>query len=88
MVCSKHFVDGIPTIENPYPSLEMGYEKPTANTKRKLLRMDVAADPIDSDSGGWDELESIDDSFLNYHNDTLIGDPCNVFRDKIVLLLR
>eukprot|EP00112_Aurelia_sp_Birch-Aquarium-sp1_P013366 Seg2834.5 transcript_id=Seg2834.5/GoldUCD/mRNA.D3Y31 product="hypothetical protein" pseudo=true protein_id=Seg2834.5/GoldUCD/D3Y31 len=29
MVCSKHFVDGKPTPENPMPTLNLGYEKPT-----------------------------------------------------------
>lgn len=25
-VCSEHFVDGIPTSKNPYPSLKLGYD--------------------------------------------------------------
>lgn len=25
-VCSDHFVDGIPTPENPFPSLKLGYD--------------------------------------------------------------
>ena len=25
-VCSEHFVDGIPTVENPNPTLKLGYE--------------------------------------------------------------
>ena len=28
LVCSKHFVDRLPTLENPDPTLGLGYEKP------------------------------------------------------------
>jgi len=24
-VCSLHFVDGVPSVENPYPTLNLGY---------------------------------------------------------------
>ncbi|XP_046336504.2 uncharacterized protein LOC124118438 [Haliotis rufescens] len=34
-VCSLHFVDGRPTPENPYPSLNLGY----ADTERKVKRL-------------------------------------------------
>ena len=37
-LCSKHFVDGIPTLENPNPSLCMGYQLPVKTPRRELNR--------------------------------------------------
>ena len=36
MVCSQHFVDGMPTVENPYPALHLGYEVPFKKARRTL----------------------------------------------------
>ena len=36
-VCSLHFVDGIPTCENPYPSLNLGYSNDKPVLKRRQL---------------------------------------------------
>lgn len=38
MVCSCHFVDGRPTLENPNPTIELGYEKPANKARRVLIR--------------------------------------------------
>ena len=38
LVCSRHFVDGAPTLNNPDPSLELGYEKPVKKVRRALIR--------------------------------------------------
>ena len=38
MVCSEHFVNGMPTDENPYPSLRLGYEPPPKRARRVVLR--------------------------------------------------
>ena len=35
-VCSVHFVDGVPTEQNPYPTLQLGYEV-TVSTRRKII---------------------------------------------------
>ena len=59
MVCSKHFVDEIPTNENPFPTLNVGYEKPPVFNRRELIRMDITADPIDSENERLDEVESV-----------------------------
>ena len=37
-VCSKHFVDGVPTVAHPDPSLHMGYDLPQKKSKRELFR--------------------------------------------------
>ena len=38
MVCSIHFVDGRPTLENPNPTLDLGYDKPAKRPRRELVR--------------------------------------------------
>ena len=38
MVCSKHFVDGHPTLENPNPTLHLGYERPIKKARRTFIR--------------------------------------------------
>ncbi|KAL3889004.1 hypothetical protein ACJMK2_001363, partial [Sinanodonta woodiana] len=40
-VCSKHFIDGRPTAQNPIPVLEMGYQPvtPTTPGRRPLKRL-------------------------------------------------
>ena len=40
-VCSFHFVDKAPTLENPYPTLYLGYEKPPEKKRRRVVRMIV-----------------------------------------------
>lgn len=37
-VCSRHFIIGMPTTENPIPQVELGYKKPVTAGRRKLLR--------------------------------------------------
>ena len=37
-VCSEHFVDGIPTVENPNPTLKLGYELKQTKPRRTLFR--------------------------------------------------
>ena len=41
MVCSEHFVDGMPTYENPNPSLRLGYEPPPKKARRVVLRPEI-----------------------------------------------
>ena len=37
-VCSEHFVDGIPTVENPNPTLKLGYDLNKAKPRRTLFK--------------------------------------------------
>ena len=37
MVCSKHFIDGMPTSKNPHPALKLGYELPAKKARRTLV---------------------------------------------------
>ena len=41
MVCSEHFVDGIPTAENPYPTL--GFRKHERAHRRELVRREIVS---------------------------------------------
>ena len=41
MICSKHFADGQPTLANPNPSLDLGYDKPAKKPRRALVRENV-----------------------------------------------
>ena len=78
----KHFVDGIPTNENPFPTLNMGYEKPPVCSRRELIRMDITADPIDSDNELLDEMECVGNQIPIDHWYSLAGDPCAACFDK------
>ena len=35
-VCSVHLIDGVPTEQNPYPTLQLGYEV-TVSTRKKII---------------------------------------------------
>ena len=37
-VCSRHFVDGIPTVGNPDPALQLGYDAMKVTTRREVFR--------------------------------------------------
>ena len=43
LVCSLHFVDGKPTLGNPNPSINVGYEKPAKKARPKLVRHEPTA---------------------------------------------
>ena len=40
-VCSEHFVDKIPTPENPFPSLKLGYTTEEKPKRRELFRQKI-----------------------------------------------
>ena len=42
VVCSDHFVDKRPTLENPNPVLNLGYEKPAKKPRRELHRRQLS----------------------------------------------
>ena len=37
LVCSLHFVDGKPSLQNPNPTLNFGYQKAAKKPSRALL---------------------------------------------------
>ena len=37
-VCSEHFVDGIPTPENPFPFLKLGYSAQEKPKRREIIK--------------------------------------------------
>ena len=82
MVCSKHFVDGKPTSENPMPTLNLGYEKPTKVPRRKLLR---ESPPLprrmttDESQGGEGELYPYPSCDHDYH---CLSEICGACSDK------
>ena len=55
-VCSAHFVDGIPTVANPDPTINMGYDVPPKNCRRTLLRIP----PVEQHSIGNTISDDID----------------------------
>ena len=40
LVCSVHFVDGKPSLQNPNPTLNLGYQKAAKKPRRTLIRKD------------------------------------------------
>jgi len=52
LVCSLHFVDGKPSLENPNPTLNLGYQKAAKNPRRALIRNDPECADCVFDAGG------------------------------------
>jgi len=46
-VCSQHFIDGMPTVSNPNPTLNLGYNNLQSKPKRRVL---FRSKPKNSDS--------------------------------------
>ena len=44
-VCSEHLLDGIPTVENPNPTLKLGYELKQTKPRRTLFREPLTKKP-------------------------------------------
>ena len=44
-VCSEHFVDGIPTVENPNPTVKLGYELKQTKPRQTLFREPLTKKP-------------------------------------------
>ena len=62
LVCSCHFVDGMPTLQNPDPTLKLGYTKknPEKKTRRELIRRETkkASEEPKEPSGSANEGET------------------------------
>ena len=82
MVCSNHFIDGEPTLQNPQQTLDPGYEKPTKKARRTLFRNheqppEPESDPAsENDENGTVTVSSDHD----YHSSG--KDPCLACLDK------
>lgn len=79
MVCSKHFVDGLPTSNNPYPTLQLGYEKPTKKPRRQLVRKEDEAEPAEA------EAREIEEQPMQIESDPAYissADPCESCLDN------
>ena len=59
MVCSKHFINGQPTLANPNPTIELGYEKPAKKARRKLIRQELAVPEPDMEASLHDQTASV-----------------------------
>lgn len=58
-ICSNHFVNGEPTLENPDPILDLGYEKEMKSKRRVLKRGSVS---LQKKSKKIRSLENVDTS--------------------------
>lgn len=84
-VCSIHFVDGAPTVSNPYPTLNMGYDVNEKKSRRKLFRAlptpavssDIVDEPMDVETLNSPASLS-DHSYLA----TPQSKPCQKCKDK------
>jgi len=55
-VCSEHFVDGIPTVENPNPTLKLGYSIVEKSKRRELFKHDLKKIKADISTTGTSSL--------------------------------
>ena len=100
-VCSTHFVDGHPTVANPDPIVNMGYDLPEKKSRRKLFRMSVqpshskSTSVVDNDQVDSEPME-IELSSSPTHSATALSDhsymitpqtkPCQKCNDKTNLI--
>ena len=75
MVCSRHFTDGLPTTENPYPTIDLGYERPEKKTRRQLVLIEDR--PKSEESDGDMHTEDMPD-----HHNHVDGDLCEGCKHK------
>ena len=71
LVCSWHFNEGKPSIENPNPTINLGYERPAKRSCRALVRkeiMGVMADQTKEDQTATSSSE---------HSQCLMAADCN-----------
>ena len=78
MVCSKHFVDGKPTLQNPNPTLYLGYEKPAKKPRRTLIR--ETSNKFEDESLG--RRNEFTESVEQEHDYFCRSDPCPSCLDK------
>ena len=64
-VCSVHFVDNIPTVNNPDPSLHLGYEKKKdLPSRRTLLKHPLPSKAQIPDSEPIEENKVVEDDAI------------------------
>ena len=59
MVCSQQFVDGMPTIENPNPSLNLGYELPVKKERKTLAynKLPPQSETLEKSNANHNEID-------------------------------
>ena len=62
-VCSRHFVNGVPTAADPMPTLELGYEKPAKKPRRELIRIAVSPEEVAGSNPEPEELTLAADKY-------------------------
>ena len=67
MVCSKHFVDGMPTVENPNPTLNLGYELPAKKARRTLAynKLPPQSETLEKSKASHNEMDCEDSNTDN-----------------------
>jgi len=79
MVCSRHFVDGRPTLENPDPVLNLGYDTPP-NKSRQILKRIIPEEMPEIANQNIPNGE--DYSMLDHDYRLKSGDHCLACLDK------
>jgi len=75
-VCSEHFVDGLPTCENPNPTLKLGYKLKQTIPRRKLFREPLIKKPRNQPAS----------TSTNPFADIKVATPCNTGAAAAALL--
>ncbi len=65
MVCSLHFIDGEPSYKNPNPTVNLGYEKPSKQPRRKLIRQDVDSTGVEETATGSAGVSACDHDYTS-----------------------
>jgi len=67
MVCSKHFVDGMPTVENVNPSLNLRYELPVKKARRTLAynKLPPQSETLEKSKASHNEMDCEDSNTDN-----------------------
>ncbi|XP_060605752.1 uncharacterized protein LOC132758213 [Ruditapes philippinarum] len=80
-ICSRHFVEGEPTLQNPLPTLEMGYEG--ANQGGKRMSNFEATRPVFTKKRKIDKYNMSDEYFEQYVATPLFEDPPEEYLPKV-----
>ena len=79
-VCSKHFVDGVPTPSNPDPTVDLDYKQPKKKCRRVLFRKPIPKSTSSTSIRNSDQVEPMDTEQTASNSD---GDNLQVVPDII-----
>ncbi len=79
MVCSQHSVDAKPTLANPNPTINLGYERPTKKARRNLVRQTAMDQRAECDYEMTEEDQPLQEDFLTRNEE--LWDICNEFKE-------